>query len=75
MAVFVQKVWNDVPCVVTEGVAIEFSKSGTTLYVLNADGHRMSMFKAGWVTKYWVEGSPAVLLPEMRGEFSQTAPS
>jgi hypothetical protein len=58
MAVFVQKTWNNVPCVVAEGVGVEFSKNGSTLYVVNAAGHRMSMFKAGFVKKYWVESDP-----------------
>jgi hypothetical protein len=58
MAVYVQKCWNTTPCVITEGVGVELSKNGSTLYVVNAAGHRMSLFKMGFVEKYWVETSP-----------------
>jgi hypothetical protein len=73
MAVFVQKVWNDVPCIVTEGVAVEFSKNGSTIYVVNAGGHRMAMFKAGFVEKYWIED--ILSISRNRGGSSQKVPS
>ena len=74
MAVYVQKVWNNVPCIVTEGVAVDFSKNGSTLYVLNETRHRMAMFKTVQVARYWVEEGPATLLPVAFGESNQTIP-
>ena len=75
MAVFVQKIWNNVPGVVTEGVAVEFSKNGSILYVLNANGRRTAMFRAGEVAKYWVEGCPVIPLAGIACESNQTIPS
>jgi hypothetical protein len=55
MAVFVQKFFNRSPSVVTAGVGVAFSKNESLLYVLNANGHRMALFRADSVEKYWIE--------------------
>jgi hypothetical protein len=41
MAVFVQKVWNEAAGVVGEGVAAQLSKTGSVLFVLNAEGAKI----------------------------------
>ena len=59
MAVYIHKVWNAVPCVITEGVSIKFSANNTYLYVLDAKGNEIAKFRSQVVCDYWVESSTA----------------
>ena len=75
MAVFVQKFWNKAAGVVPDGIAVAFSSTGHYLYVLNADGARIALFRAADVQKYWVEANPVSSLSERVYQSSQTDPS
>jgi hypothetical protein len=62
VAVYVQKFYNEKPSVVPDGVGVLVSSTGYHLYVVNAEGAKIALFRTPEVEKHWVE-SDRVSLP------------
>jgi hypothetical protein len=63
MALFVQRSWNELPVILTEGAAVRYNRNRKLLFVFNSEGWVVATFLTELVTECWIEVDGSRLPP------------